>query len=352
MTAFLETANYARTGECFGIDEIVAHLLNSDVILALDAGGIWENARGLVFALLGWQTMLYSPSFGTCPPQQLAIADVLDGFTGQAFMAYKQDQASAKHSLSDFLLGFGVMLPRENTCIGDKVEDRQAFESLTIIDPGEFNGYLLESIAKIRIKWVDVLAPHLEFDTATNTLFLFRYPSFCVANIPSYGDISSRGVIHSCASYNGCSTEWASEADVTQLLQEILLSYRLLFGQSRQSRRLFRSMDPFEGLPPEGHDPLLSLLCGGRKCMDSLAFAQDQAFYRPLRDFPVLRSRIASLHHQMSRMKPRGWRELWRDKRDSTQWFTFWAVIIIGGSGILLSLIQVILQAVQLAGAR
>jgi hypothetical protein len=157
--------------------------------------------------------------------------------------------------------------------------------------------------------------------------------------------------IFSCAFPKECSTEWASESDVTQLLQEILLSYRLMFGQSRDARRLFRSMDPFEGLPTEGHDSLLPLLCG-RKSLDCSAFAQEKEFYRPHRDFPILRSRIATLHQQMSKMKPRGWGELWRDKRDSAQWFTFWAVIIIGGSGILLSLIQVLLQAAQLAGAK
>jgi hypothetical protein len=196
MTAYLKIAHYARTKECFSIDDIVAHLLNLDLVQAQDIGNRWEAVRAFVFAILGWQTMLYSPSFGTSPPQQLAIADVLDGFTGQAFMVLKQNQTSAKRSLPDFLLGFGLMLPQENICMSEDTEDRQAFESLAVINPGDFNAYLLQSIAKIRIKWVDVLAPHMEFDKATNTLFLFRYPSFCVANLPSPNDISSKGVIH------------------------------------------------------------------------------------------------------------------------------------------------------------
>jgi len=196
MTAFLKTASFARTQECFSIDDIVAHLLNLDLTQARDIGNRWEAVRAFVFAILGWQTMLYSPSFGTSPPQQLAIADVLDGFTGQAFMVLKQNQTSAKRCLPDFLLGFGLMLPQENICMSEDTEDRQAFESLAVINPGEFNVYLLQSIAKIRVKWVDVLAPHMEFDKATNTLFLFRYPSFCVGNLPSSSDNSSKGVIH------------------------------------------------------------------------------------------------------------------------------------------------------------
>jgi hypothetical protein len=196
MTAFLEIANYARTKECFSIDDIVASLLKLDATQVRDTGDGWGAARAFVFAILGWQTMLYAPSFGTTPPQQLAIADVLDGFTGQAYMVLKQNQTSSKRSLPDFLLGFGLMLPRENICISEDAKDRQVFDSLDVIYPGEFNAYSLQSIAKIRIQWVDVLAPHMEFDKATNTLFLFRYPSFCVANLPSPSDVSSKGVIH------------------------------------------------------------------------------------------------------------------------------------------------------------
>jgi len=35
--------------------------------------------------------------------------------------------------------------------------------------------------------------------------------------------------------------------------------------------------------------------------------------------------------------------------RDSASWFTLWAVLIIGGIGIMLAFIQVILQIMQVA---
>ncbi len=73
----------------------------------------------------------------------------------------------------------------------------------------------------------------------------------------------------------------------------------------------------------------------------------DQEVYDMTQDFPVLRNRIVSLHMHLSEAKPRTWTELWRDKRDSAQWLT-WAVIIFGGLGIILALLQVILQAAQL----
>jgi hypothetical protein len=137
--------------------------------------------------------------------------------------------------------------------------------------------------------------------------------------------------------------------DVTQLLHEILLSYRLLFGQDKNSRRLFQSMEVFKGESFE--DYLLTELCDS-KTLTLPTLCKEREFYRLSRDFPILRSRIAVLQQQMTNLKPRGWREIWNDKRDSAQWYTFWAVIVFGGTGIALSFIQAVLQALQLAGVK
>ncbi|KAI9846533.1 MAG: hypothetical protein M1837_003954 [Sclerophora amabilis] len=191
---FLEVASSATVG-C-SIDDIATKLLHLELIQEQDGDSGRDVAIAIVFAVLGWQTMLYEPALGTCPPQQLAIADVLDGYAGQAFMTLKQNQSRIKRSLPDFLLGFGLMLPRENLCISEDPDDCQSFEKVTIISPGEMNAALIQSLARINIKWIDVMAPHLEFDKATNTLFLFRYPSFCMANIPLQGDVGMSGVVH------------------------------------------------------------------------------------------------------------------------------------------------------------
>jgi hypothetical protein len=47
----------------------------------------------------------------------------------------------------------------------------------------------------------------------------------------------------------------------------------------------------------------------------------------------------------MTNLKPQGW-------KDSAQWYTFWAIIVLGGSGIALAFIRVVLQAAQLAGVK
>jgi len=49
----------------------------------------------------------------------------------------------------------------------------------------------------------------------------------------------------------------------------------------------------------------------------------------------------------METRRARGLRALYYDQRDSQQWWTFWAVIWIGGLGVLLSFVQTILTAIQ-----
>jgi len=98
-------------------------------------------------------------------------------------------------------------------------------------------------------------------------------------------------------------------------------------------------------------DYLLTELCNS-KTLTLPTLCREREFYRLSRDFPILRSRIAVLQQQMTNLKPRGWREIWNDKRDSAQWYTFWAVIVFGGSGIGLAFIQTVLQALQLAGVK
>jgi hypothetical protein len=48
--------------------------------------------------------------------------------------------------------------------------------------------------------------------------------------------------------------------------------------------------------------------------------------------------------------KPTGISSLWADQRDSSQWFTFWAVIVIGGVGIVLTTLGLIVSIVQTVG--
>jgi hypothetical protein len=194
---FVATARSARMRPDTGIDNIITYLAE-DALLRFPNGGSpkeTEQARALIFAFLGWQTMLYIPAFGEAPPDQFAIADVLDGYQGQAFMTLKQGHSATQENLQLLLLGFGLMLPSQNLCLSDDIQDKAVFGDTSTIQSGELNTSLLQTFAKIKIKWIDVLAPHMELDVATNTLFLFRYPSFLLANLSTTNEEGRVGSI-------------------------------------------------------------------------------------------------------------------------------------------------------------
>ena len=182
---FLEVATTLKSQAEPSIDHVIDELVANKFLSQISDEDSLNTCRGIVFAILGWQTMLFQPSFGTCPPQQLSVVDDFDGHQGQAFMAFKQDTSEAKRRLDDFLMGFGLLIPPRNTCISEDIEEKQAFDSIFAVEPEQFNGFVLNSIAHIQIRWTDCLAVHLEYHKATNMLYLFRYPSFCAASLPA-----------------------------------------------------------------------------------------------------------------------------------------------------------------------
>lgn len=330
------------------INSIVTHLVDAKLMKMDDGIEALSHARNLVFAIIGWQTMLYKPDMGSCSRDQLAIVDETDGYRGYAYTDLRQDQVASRKPLHEFLMGFGVLLPCYNFSALGSDDDKRALVTMKTVSPDSLNVHLLTSVGGIQITWTDSLACHLEFDANSSTLYLFRFPTFCAINMLGQKKDQTKPTLHSCAAPSMAASYWATHEDVNDLLREALLSYRLLFGQNKASRRLFRSLNPFEDLPEGCKDRNLSELCG-RKESNFATWLREHDSYVLSKDFPILRSRLAVLAHSFSNKRPRTWRELWNDKRDSASWFTFWAVLIIGGIGIILAFVQVVLQIVQIS---
>jgi hypothetical protein len=71
---FISVNRFVRESPSPSIDEIIQHLQEELIFDSVDDGTTSSPAqRLLVFAILGWQTMLYLPSFNTCPLSQLEI---------------------------------------------------------------------------------------------------------------------------------------------------------------------------------------------------------------------------------------------------------------------------------------
>ncbi|KAH8813357.1 hypothetical protein F5884DRAFT_899515 [Xylogone sp. PMI_703] len=329
------------------IENIVLHLSDIGVLQLTARPESLVAAKNLVFAIIAWQTMLYRPDIRSSPPIQISIVDDTYGYQGQARMSLKQSHTACRKPMHEFLLGFGMLLPPRNFNLLESPEDKLDFNSLKVVTPQTFNLHLLTSLSEVQVEWTDSLSCHLEFDKYSKTLFIFRYPSFCVANLPSQcSNTYYQSVLHACAAPETGSWQWATPQDVTQMLYVTLLSYRLLFGQMKASRRLFRKLAPFEDIPEEGWDNLLIELCGHKRYRIVPDIAEREHYDLP-HDFPIYRGRLVVLLKHLSIRRPRTWKQLWHDKRDSASWLTFWTVLIFGGMGIFLAVLQTALQLVQ-----
>lgn len=290
--------------------------------------------------------MLFKPDMGSCPSDRLAVVDETDEYRGYTCTELQQHQSVSDRALHEFLMGFGVLLPCEKIDTLASEDDKLALATLKSVSSDTLNVHLLCSIGGLQIKWTDSLSCHLEFDALSGILYIFRFPTFCALNLLNHGD-EKKPTIHSCAASSFATAYWATHEDVDDLLHQILLSYRLLFGQDKASRRLFRSLNPFEDLPEGCKDRNLLELCGKKQTNFNIEFKEHDVYVLK-KDFSILRSKLAILANYLSKKQPRTWRELWNDKRDSASWFTFWVVLIVGGVAVFLSFVQVILQIVQI----
>ena len=113
-----------------------------------------------------------------------------------------------------------------------------------------------------------------------------------------------------------------------EFFRDVLLSYRLLFGQNSGSWKAFRkAYNDVDGITRSGSilcDPLLGRLCGQK-------WEKERAFYKDLdaldapshyrvQDFPFLGSRLLRLQNFSKRQEPHDWKVLWNDRRDISKW--------------------------------
>ena len=340
LTIFRAVSSIACEGS---IDNIIKILIIDGVFK--DNGGdqaadfIREN---LVFAMLGWLSMLYIPCFD----QDITIFkiryDPNQPNSRLIYEAFVVDDKATEHEPACFLKKFGNLLPARHRALAVAGGQRsKTVSSLSPISPTKFNIEVLSTLLRIRVQWVDTIALHLDYDQTTRTLSLFRYPSFCV-----YQDWN--GAIHSFASSDWRSPDpRADSEDISSILIEILLSFRLLFGQSTAGRKYFRRIVKSHPELQENGDRLLFALCAEPRFEHNIV-PKDRPIFFLDRDFPVLGQRIKLLMEDLKDSRPQGWRQLLRDRRDTVQYWTFWLVAIFGAISIVLSMIQVILAGLAL----
>ncbi|MCJ1393043.1 hypothetical protein MMC18_005915 [Xylographa bjoerkii] len=152
----------------------------------------------------------------------------------------------------------------------------------------------------------------------------------------------------------------------SEFFREVLLSYRLIFGQQPRAWRAFnkslkhwdKSWHCSPGNAPDA-DPMLTLLCGQsweddapRKVYNEIDAEDPYEHYIPHVSFPFLGQRILEVQNFVQTRNAHRLSALWYDRRNVSFWWTFWAVLLFGGLAVILSLFQLVFQIWQVVLAQ
>ncbi|CAI6092686.1 unnamed protein product [Clonostachys chloroleuca] len=343
-----KVGQYVKDRKGLSVDNIIEYLQSTNSIDHSDSKSL-NCVRGLIFSILGWQSMLYQPDLTIGPSTQLAIYhdDTLPD-SRLVFFTYKMSTNLCDRPLFALLKGFGNLLPAGYQPPQEtSVLSKKAVASWIPLYPSDVNAYLLTTLLGVRFRWVDSIALHLDFDKSSRTLSLFCFPSICASQLRDGGSIFAFASMEAEAA-----DPRANESDITHLLGEILLSYRLLFGQSKKSRKVFRQTFDPQKLPCPQPDTLLAVLCSQKQVPAKLGdfpLPVDRHIYYAARDFSVLHDRVELLFKELNGTRPKSISGLLKDRRDTLQFWTFWLVGIFGSLSVTLTFAQVVMQAYQVS---
>jgi hypothetical protein len=124
-----------------------------------------------------------------------------------------------------------------------------------------------------------------------------------------------------------------------QFFEEILLTYRLIFGQDDRSYKAFSRMVPVweeqrgrtSWEMTWAGDPMLLILCGqsaiseeARKIYDEIDANEPANCYDPHTQFPFFGKRLLELQQFIKQHQPQNVRALLNDRRDVASWYILW----------------------------
>ncbi|KAI9148816.1 hypothetical protein HJFPF1_10858 [Paramyrothecium foliicola] len=246
--------------------------------------------------------------------------------------------------------------------------------------PAHLNVSVLNKIGSLKVNWTEYMDDHLKFDVTTMTVSIFWFFSHISGNASWHLFCDRYGC---SANHMGARRDRSRTRDLTYK-QEVLHSYRWLFSSDagEAHEQLLELPLPWWLVPLEderlfskafrlatGKDasagmdkrPTLRTLLkdsNGHKCelpMDCKELLEyldevertDATEQLPYRRYPELGPRVRELMQFMEKQKPRGILALWRDKRDSNSWYTFWAAVVLGVAAFILALASVGLSGAQ-----
>ncbi|KAM5347849.1 hypothetical protein ACJ41O_007673 [Fusarium nematophilum] len=338
--ALVRVASCLQANASVTINDIIRELVDDYTLDETCRSGNANAAQHLVFCIQGWLTLLYIPSLPVEPDKCDSFK--IDTRCSAGFRNEEQPISQSSRPFIEVLGVFGVF-----SDLGSNSFPR--LESITerggqLLFPSLLTASALTTVGGLEICWVDSISCHLALAPAKK-LCLFRLPSFARLHL------RDGSLLESTVQKIHDDDESLATIPFIQVADEILRSYHLLFGAERKARSLYRSKERKKARVDSlgGPDKLLDELCG----YTATPFFRLPRVERPLATidasvhFPAFAPRLLRLQKFMETRQARGLRGIYHDQRNSYQWWTFWAVIWIGGIGLLLSFVSTILTAIQ-----
>ncbi|KAL9034748.1 MAG: hypothetical protein Q9180_005235, partial [Flavoplaca navasiana] len=288
MVEFVVDIIKNRTGRKISINTVICEVGQKNDV-GLDSKNLPSNVKQGMFGLLGFLTMLFEI------PQQLTAKLEIAKPVEPLVLPTRKPFSNTKLPMGVLLASFGIFIPSRRGPEADSLNTwPPKYPDSVNLNTSVLNAYALTKIGKLKIEWSERFGSHLIFDRNTRTLFLFRFPTFCALNCSREGEQTLFDHImddreqpdHILANAN------------RSMFREALLSYRLIFGQNLDSRRLFRFQEKKRASKDGYTDQLLVRLCGDPKDISVMSEDEtlyEQAFYDSVIDFPHYGPRLEIL---------------------------------------------------------
>lgn len=152
------------------IDKLCSELMQLNLIHS--SSDNQDAAFRLIFSLIGWMTMCYTP---IVPGQTSKLQIQQEGVA--SFKRFESSISLVKRPLTEMLHTFGLRLPVEQrkSAVGTNCTSIDEALDVTLL-----NANILHRFTDIKIQWTTSLTTHLEFDESERRLSLFGLPSFCL----------------------------------------------------------------------------------------------------------------------------------------------------------------------------
>jgi len=251
----------------------------------------------------------------------------------------------------------------------------QSAVTTTTLTSANISFYTLRTLAGISLEPTESVLEHLELDVTRNRLKIFRFPSFCViaCQVSDHPVLKCIGSGKSISDVSTCShlsplfddilghtdsLDDPSNSDVpTQNAQafyrEILLTYRVIFGQDTHSWSILPGRIPASFLHAESvdSDPLLEDLMA-RPWRKQIVFSKIKAgpakVVYPVADFPFFGNRLRALQEFVLTQAPDNFWSVIRDRRDINRLWNIRAAMIFGISATFLGFMQIVVAVIQI----